>query len=692
MTFAPQEKELAGTINSIISRSIIKAVYNDGDRTYLTLQQECKTNLPVTSDTLAIVVPLTNPNIDFVQFDKSYIHFTVTVEFQTEGYEKPSREAPVVQINAQNRQWTDTGLDVDDDAPEYPTGFGLATNANVAGAQARAAGQNANQIAAAIAAAVNPGHYDQARQAFDVWYRNRVELEKRSKRKWYTIFNPFKWFTRQPNDPIDVKKVNIRRALQTFIGLKNASDFLQEYAIFHKGKQVTGTLQSNATVESFLYHNFRSESDLAYKPHEHTVAQAARTFDQSSVCGRFASLPDLQAAMVVGAQMPAPAGEDQPIQPNPRGEGVIEATFEINIPFNDILPFQQFRTYPAALFGDLEIRFRVNPRAFVTLTCDPENCLRRFIEGRGIECMPSLTTIAKTFSLNGLPYEKNYTQLGDWFRTIHHCRLKKDTNNGNFFFHTITGLSRWSYKSINITQCHSILTGYRANPAALEAMRGKFMTQPWVKFSQNINYLAFPTRPMQGGFNQVVQTYLNECTDFIILFPTSENEARGTVFKNPALQDLSITALNRKLPEMGLDTTSPEYLEQLLISTDAYGKKPQRELIESVINPLWNNDSIIFSNIDRTSFVCAIKVERPSAMGLICDGLDSRGTQIPIRLQARPKYNERFDSYCGDPNSVVPPILITVNDSYWVFNAKDGGQCLYTSRPFNETVALFMAQ
>ena len=488
--------------------------------------------------------------------------------------------------------------------------------------------------------------------------------------------------------------MNIRKMVRTFVGLKNSSDFIQEYAIFHKGKQVTGTLQSNATVESFLYHNFRSEGDIQYRPYEHTSPHAAKNFDSASVCGRFISLHDLQSIMVVDKALDATdagAGEKDPIQPNTKGKGVLEVDFDFNIPFNDILPFQQFRGYPGALFGDLEIRFRVNPRAFVTLTCDPEACIRRYMESHGNQDLPYLNAIPKTFSLNGVGYSKDFTQLGDTMTTITHMHLLK-SSDGLWYFDTHTDDVTWNFKSLEIQQCHTILTGYRANPAALEGMRGKFMTNPWVKFSQNITFLQFPSRPMKSGFNQVVQTYLNETTDFILLFPETENQTRGTVFKNPILQDLSITALNRKLPEMGIDTTSAEYLQQLLNSTDGGGKKPQRELIESVINTRWDNDGPRFSTVDRTSFVCAIKVERPSAMGLICDGLDSKGTQIPIRLQARPKYTETYDTYCGDPDHMQPPILITVNDSYWIFNSKNGGQCLYTSRPFNETVGLFMAQ
>ena len=673
MTFAPQKEELAGTIDSVISRSIVKSVYNDGDRTFLTLQQECKTNMPVITDSQAIIVPLTNPNLDFVMFDKSYIHLNLTMRFKVDGYETPGREPPK---DADDNEWSDKGLDVDEVAPEEGVGYGMT--------EAQPQGQPGQP-------GYNIGHLtDAAQDAFNRFAQARAEEDKQKTggSKIWKIFMPWKWFSRTDDDKKKVQ-INLRRALMTFVGFKNSSDFLQEYAIFHKGKQVTGTLQSNATVESFLYHNFRAESDLAYKPYEHTVPHAAKTYDTSSVCGRFVSLHELQASMA-DAEIPALALGDEAIHRNTKGLGVIEVPFELNIPFNDILPFQQFRTYPAALFGDLEIRFRVNPRALVTLTCDPENCLRRFIEGNTISCLPSLTTIPKSYSLDGLPYTKDFTQLGDWFRTITHFRLRREQYNHNYFFQPTTAVVRWNFIGLNITECHTILTGYRANPAALESMRAKFMVNPWVKFSQNLNYLQFPSRPMKSGFNQVVQTYLNETTDFIILFPTTENEARGTVSKNPCLQDLSLTALNRKLPEMGLDTTSPEYLRQLLTSVD--GKKPQREIIESILNPRWTDTMFKFSPIDRTSFVCAIKVERPSAMGLICDGLDSKGTQIPIRLQARPKYPETYDTYCGDPDNVVPPILITVNDCYWVFNAKNGGQCLYTSRPFNETVALFMAQ
>ena len=185
--------------------------------------------------------------------------------------------------------------------------------------------------------------------------------------------------------------------------------------------------------------------------------------------------------------------------------------------------------------------------------------------------------------------------------------------------------------------------------------------------------------------------YLNNTTDFILLFPTTANEAGGTVYKNPMLTDLSMTAMNRKYPEVGLETCSPEFLHIMLNSSRG---TPLKEYADSLSLLRWNGEGYFGCDVDRTSFLISLKVERPSAMGLICDGLDSKGYQVPVRLQASPTYtNCQYDEYCGNTDGTVPPpILITVNDSYFIFNSKDGGQCLYSNRPFNDTVKTFMEQ
>ena len=83
-----------------------------------------------------------------------------------------------------------------------------------------------------------------------------------------------------------------------------------------------------------------------------------------------------------------------------------------------------------------------------------------------------------------------------------------------------------------------------------------------------------------------------------------------------------------------------------------------------------------------------LHVERPSAYGMICDGLDSGGQQVSVRLKATPLYNSS-ESYCN--SSPPPPILYTVNDAVWVFTSQDGGRCLYTDHDMEEVIPAFMA-
>ena len=474
MIFAPSKEEGVGTISSILSRSIVKAVYNDGDRTYLTIQQESRNSTPISSETTAIIIPLTNPNVDVVQFDKSFIRIDATVRFNLSNYAAADVETlnPDGTVNAAG---TDTEVLTD--------------------------------------------------------------------------------------------------ALATFIGLKNSSDCIAEYAVYHKGKQVSGTLQSNATVESFLYHATQSESDLLYKTNTHSIASKVQQHDDVSRCGEYITLTQLQAASA---------------------NGFIDVNFSFNIPFTDILIFQQFKSYPAALFGDLEIRFKFNKNAFVSMQCNPYESIREAASRAGAPAS-RLTTIRNPILAESLPITNEYSQVGDQFTGITHAKIgaPADTTAANqnaLAFATANNLS-WTPTTINITNCYSIICGYRVQPDSLEKMRVRYETNPWVKFSQNINFLPFSSKPTATGFNISQQAYLNNTTDFILLFPTSTHESGGTVYKNPMLDKLSLTTMNRRYPESPLDTCSAEFTALMLGATDSFHRAPLQEYADSLGNPRWGQDA-----------------------------------------------------------------------------------------------------
>ena len=550
MTFAPQDEELVGTIEEVLSHDIVRQVNNDGDHTYLHIQQEAKTQLPVQNEAMHITVPLTNPELDVVQFDKSFITMKVSVDFAITGF------------------------------------------------------------AASLTHA------------------------------------------------------NACKAIDVFVGLKHSTDAIGEYSVYHKGKQISGSLQSNATIESFLYHTYRSEDDLMNRRGTHTIARCAASNDLSSICGQYVSISDLKTAQSATGSK-------------------INIQFTLIIPFNDILAFQQFNGYPASLFGELELKFKFNKNAFVCLQCDPVEAIKAYI-ARNASNITDLDGISNPLVGDSLKYTKEFTQVGDKFVGIVNAAIASKVLT------LTTGDVTLTPGNISIDECYSTLIGYKIRPDALESLRDKFESEPWVKFTQSVNFLPFSAAPLANKVSLTQQTYLNNTTDFVLLFPRTQHESGGTVYKNPMLQDLSLTVMNRKYPEMPLDTSSESFAQIMLNASDTFHNTPLLEYAQSISVARWNESGKIYPNEDLSCFIITLKVERPSAMGLICDGLDSKGQQVSVRLEAKPKVTDsNIDEYCTQ-NLGVAPILVTVNDAYYVFNSRDGGQCLHSEKEFNETVPSFM--
>ena len=82
MTFAPTQQTQIGTISEILAKSILQNVENDGDHTYLHIQEESKSQLPINTETKNCIQPLTNVGVHITQFDQSFITFEVKVGFR----------------------------------------------------------------------------------------------------------------------------------------------------------------------------------------------------------------------------------------------------------------------------------------------------------------------------------------------------------------------------------------------------------------------------------------------------------------------------------------------------------------------------------------------------------------------------------------------------------------------------------
>ena len=552
MTFRDLDRDgNTGSLTEVLAAHVVDIPENDGMHVYRHIQEECKSQLPISSESKWCIQALTNPGVDITQFDKSFITLTVRIGLQ-------------------------------------------------------------------LSQAITPLG-DGATEIQKLFYQG----------------------------------------CRLFIGWKNATDAIREYSIYHKGKQITGTLQSHATQESFLYHTIRGQDDLEYHKGRYSIAEAVAKCDYASYCGQYVSLQQLAEA----------------------GTNPFYLTFDLQIPYNDLLVFQQFEEYPNALFGKMELYFKFNKDSMVFLQTDPANSVELFYKGSRSH-FPNITdsqiaqanTELHSLVLN---YTREYTQINDPANII--------TGYGDSSL-SISEITL-STTSMQIVDCFATICGTNMEPEKLEAARVKYQSEPWGYFTQNVNFLPYTTSATSTGLFVTQQCYLNNTTDFIITFPRTENEI--TVMKNPMLKEFRLTTMNVDFPELALDFTSPRFVEIMMKASDQEYSKPRREYAQSLTVPREIEGNALTSAEDLTSFMVTLHVERPSAYGMIQDGIDSGGQQVSVRLKATPLYNNT-GSYCN--SNPPPPVLYTVNDAAFLFNSQDGGRCLYTDRNLDEVIPTFMSQ
>lgn len=563
MTIAPRQLQPIGTISSVIERNVIESIENDGAHEYLHLQGECSTQLPVTSMSTEIRIPLTDVNVDATQFDKSFITIGVDIPCTFKS------ETPI---------W-DYTTDVDQANPQV------------------------------------------------------VE--------------------------------HIYKGCKIFVGLKHSSECIREYKVYHKGRIVDGASQDNATVEGFIYNTYKTEETIMNRKGCHTIWKSAHKDDASSICGTYVSLYDLLQAQKNGGKLTIP--------------------FTFTIPFNDIVVFNMFNLYHNAIFGQLELLFKFNPQALVYVQSEPLGCIyKHCLRNRTKEMMQLWSAIQA--KLTDFPilldYNYEYEQIGDPTTMINKIEITDSS--------PIVTLSKMTLQAtgMRLHTCFTTIVGCKQDPTALEELRQEFTTEKvWSAFSQRVQYLPFTQSASSHGLSITQQTYLKNVTDYVLLFPRTERQV--TVSKNPMLTDLSLTAMNKPLPSQPLDTSSERFAEMMLNASDIEYGAPFKEYANSVTIPRANENGLLYHPCDLTSFLVTIKVERPSAMGMVNDGPDSNGQSVPIRLKAKKKFDGESDDYCT--KQPPPPVLVLISDTFWLFSAKDGGKCILSDGNYNDVKTAFLS-
>ena len=107
------------------------------------------------------------------------------------------------------------------------------------------------------------------------------------------------------------------------------------------------------------------------------------------------------------------------------------------------------------------------------------------------------------------------------------------------------------------------------------------------------------------------------------------------------------------------------------------------ELEDSITTHRANASRRFNPSTDLTSFVWCIPVERDSGSGVYFDGLDTNGVNVSIELRGASIFQGPTNTYfrpIANNDQVSPgPILVMVEDTHWLFSARNGGDCHYST-------------
>ncbi|KAA6309703.1 MAG: hypothetical protein EZS28_056453, partial [Streblomastix strix] len=159
--------------------------------------------------------------------------------------------------------------------------------------------------------------------------------------------------------------------------------------------------QNDSTTEQFIYNTVKPRSEKNNRKHIHSLYDNIHKYD-TSACGTYVTIREIEEAIKDQVSVPY----TMPIR------------FRLSIPLDDILIFSGFTDYPNSLFGDLKIKFKINPNAFVFAQVNPIISMAKYytmnktdLMASGPDKLKNIDLLFRNWSL-GYQYTKQFTQMG----------------------------------------------------------------------------------------------------------------------------------------------------------------------------------------------------------------------------------------------------------------------------------------
>ncbi|KAA6384513.1 MAG: hypothetical protein EZS28_019958, partial [Streblomastix strix] len=258
-----------------------------------------------------------------------------------------------------------------------------------------------------------------------------------------------------------------------YVGLKTGSNIICEYAVYHRGRTIDGSLQDDETTEPFIYSTIKPKSEK----------------NNRKPCGTYITMREIE--------------EDVGTQTN--FLYLMPVRFIISIPLDDLLIFSAFTDYPNGMFRDLKIKFKINPNAFVFAQVNPTVSLAKYYTMNNDELLSSgqqkLMDIDLFFRNWSLTFQqtKQFTQLGCTADLITSIRTEQLTPSGLKNLVCDIAPVTISIKNYVVTEVTANMAGYKATDAYIAKVRDFFSTRAFVVPAQRVEIWPFPTSATLTG-------------------------------------------------------------------------------------------------------------------------------------------------------------------------------------------------
>ncbi|KAA6398976.1 MAG: hypothetical protein EZS28_005499 [Streblomastix strix] len=293
-----------------------------------------------------------------------------------------------------------------------------------------------------------------------------------------------------------------------FVGLKSGSNIILEYTAYHRGRTIDGSLQNDATTESLIYNTIKPNSEKNNRKHIHSLYENIHKLD-TSAHGTYITMREIEEA--IGQQTNVPY--------------LMPVRFRILIPLDDLLIISAFTDYRNGMFGDLKIKFKINPNAFMFAQVNPTVSLAKYYTKNKNELLSSgqqkqmdIDLFFRSWSLT-FQYTKQFTQLGCTADLKTRIMTEQLTRSKLKNFVCDIAPVTVSIKNYVVTEVTANMAGYKATDACLAKVREFFSTISFVVPAQRVEIWPLPTSATLTGIRTSQNIPLSHITDFILLFP-----------------------------------------------------------------------------------------------------------------------------------------------------------------------------